>query len=109
MCGNAPRLETDFLFISGGNFPRRGTAINRAYYALGDIVFASKEDSMIRTVFAVGLAALVLAAVSGLSQAAPIAPLPAGVASDAASSHVTPVWCGWRCRHWHRWCRWHRC
>ncbi len=36
---------------------------------------------MIRTVFAMAVAALVLAAVSGTSQAAPIAPLPAGVAA----------------------------
>lgn len=64
---------------------------------------------MIRTVFAVGLAALVFGAVSGVSQAAPIAPLPAGVANEAASGHITQVWCGWRCRHWHHWCRWHRC
>ena len=64
---------------------------------------------MIRTVFAVGLAALVFAVVAGASQAALIAPLPAGVARDAASGNVTPVWCGWHCRHWHHWCRWHRC
>ena len=64
---------------------------------------------MIRMVFAVGLAALVWAAVSAASQAAPVAPLPAGVASEAASGHVTPVWCGWHCRHRHHWCRWHHC
>ena len=46
---------------------------------------------MIRTVFAVGLVALVFGAVSGVSQAAPIAPLPAGVANEAASGHITPV------------------
>ena len=36
---------------------------------------------MIRTMFAMAVAALVLAAVSGTSQAAPIAPLSAGAAS----------------------------
>ena len=36
---------------------------------------------MIRTIFAMAVAALVLAAVSGTSQAAPIAPLSAGAAS----------------------------
>ena len=64
---------------------------------------------MMRMVFAVGLAALVWMAVSAGSQAAPIAPLPAGVASEAAAGQVTPVWCGWRCRHRHHWCRWHHC
>jgi len=64
---------------------------------------------MIRTVFAAAVAALVFAAASGVSQAAPIAPLPAGVASKAASGEITKVWCGWRCRHHRHWCRWHRC
>jgi hypothetical protein len=45
--------------------------------------------------------------VSGNSQAAPIAPLPAGVASDASAGNITQVY--WRHRHWHHWCRWHRC
>ena len=60
---------------------------------------------MIRLTFAAAIAALVFAALPGASQAAPIAPLPAGVASDASNGHVTQVW-------WHRhrhWCRWHRC
>jgi hypothetical protein len=54
---------------------------------------------MIRTVFAMAVAALVLAAVSGTSQAAPIAPLPAGVAA-ADHGTVTHVW--WH-RHRHCW------
>lgn len=61
---------------------------------------------MIRTAFAIAVTALVFATVSGVSQAAPIAPIPAGVANEAAAGNLTQVWCGWRCRHWHRW---HRC
>ena len=45
---------------------------------------------MIRTVFAMAVAALVFAAVSGTSQAAPIAPLPSVTSTDAGS--VTPVY-----------------
>lgn len=55
---------------------------------------------MLRTVFAMAVAALVVAAVSGTSQAAPIAPLPAGVAADSSHSGVTQVW--WH-RHRHCW------
>ena len=62
---------------------------------------------MIRLTFAVAIVALAFAAVSGNSQAAPIAPLPAGVASDASGGNITQVY--WRHRHWHHWCRWHRC
>jgi len=54
---------------------------------------------MIRTVFAMAVAALVLAAVSGTSQAAPIAPLPTGVAADSSHGNVTHVWY----RHRHCW------
>jgi membrane associated rhomboid family serine protease len=50
---------------------------------------------MIRTAFAMAVAVLLLAAVSGTSQAAPIAPV-AG-ASTAQSGSVTKVW-------WHRHC-----
>jgi hypothetical protein len=69
---------------------------------------------MIRTVFAMAVAALVLAAVSGTSQAAPIAPLPAGAASG--QGNFTQVywhhgwhhgWHGGWHRHW-RHCWWHR-
>ena len=55
---------------------------------------------MIRIAFAVAIATLALTTASEISQAAPIAPLPTGVASEAASGNVTQVWCGWRCRHW---------
>jgi hypothetical protein len=61
---------------------------------------------MIRTVFAMAVAALVFAAVSGTSQAAPIAPLAGITSSDTGS--VTKVW--WH-RGWHRHCwrgRWGR-
>jgi hypothetical protein len=47
---------------------------------------------MIRTVFAIAAGALALTAVSGASQAAPIAPLPAGVTADAGHGHVTQAW-----------------
>jgi hypothetical protein len=56
---------------------------------------------MIRLTFAAAIAALVFAVLPA-AQAAPIAPLPTAVASDAANGHVTQVW--WRSRHW---CRWH--
>jgi hypothetical protein len=42
-------------------------------------------------VFAVAVAAAVFVAVSGVLQAAPIAPLPAGVLSDAAAGNVTQM------------------
>ncbi len=45
---------------------------------------------MIRTVFAMAVATLVFAAVSGTSQAAPMAPLSTGVSSG--TSDVTPVY-----------------
>jgi len=59
---------------------------------------------MIRTMFAMAVAGLVFAAVSGTSQAAPIAPL-SGVASE--SGNLTPVYYrhGWR-GGWHRHCWW---
>ena len=52
---------------------------------------------MIRTVFAIAVAALTFACVSGASQAAPIAPLPSGVTSD--HGNLTQV----RYRHRHCW------
>ena len=61
---------------------------------------------MFRTAIAIAFATLMVATVSGVSQAAPIAPLPAGVSANA---HVTQVRC-WRCWHggwhggWHRHC-----
>lgn len=61
---------------------------------------------MIRMAFAIAIAALVFAAVSGASHAAPIAPLPAGVASDAGAGNITQVY--WHHRHyWHHHCWWH--
>ena len=59
------------------------------------------------TVFAVAVAALALAAVSGISQAAPIAPLPAAASTDAGS--VTPVYYYHRYYHpyYHRHCGWY--
>jgi hypothetical protein len=66
-------------------------------------VRAEGELQVIRTMFAMAVAGLVFAAVSGTSQAAPIAPL-AGVARE--SGNLTPVYYrhygGW---HWHCWWR----
>jgi len=59
---------------------------------------------MIRTVFAAAISALVLAAVSNASQAAPIAPLPAGMAAEYGA--VTKVHCHW---HWHHHHHWRHC
>ena len=64
---------------------------------------------MIRTAFAIAVAASVLAAVPEVSQAAPIAPLPAGMAHEAAAGNLIQAWCGWRCRHYYRWHYWHHC
>ena len=83
---------------------------------------------MIRTACAIAVATVLVAGVSGISQAAPIAPLPAGVSSDASSGNVIQAWCGYRCGHrawgyrgyrgyygyapgWRGggWCRCHRC
>jgi hypothetical protein len=65
---------------------------------------------MKRTVFALAVAAVTLAAVT-VSQAAPIAPLPAGTAADQGNlTHVQYMWhghswahCGWWHGH-HRHC-----
>ncbi len=61
---------------------------------------------MTRTVFAIVVAALLTLAVSGESQAAPIAPLSSAVAAD--QNNVTPVY--WYHHRWyhHRWYRHHR-
>jgi hypothetical protein len=68
----------------------------------------SREDRMLRTIFAVAISGLMLAGISGASQATPIAPLPAGVVSDVAAGNVTQVHaCGWRCRQLHRSHRWY--
>ena len=64
---------------------------------------------MIRTVFAMAVAALLLAAVSGTSQAAPIAPLLAGATSgqgDLTQVYWHHGWHGGWHRHW-RHCWWH--
>jgi hypothetical protein len=59
---------------------------------------------MIRTVFAMAVATLLLAAVSGTSQAAPIAPLSGVTSSD--NGQVTKVY--WRRHCWRgRWGRVH--
>jgi hypothetical protein len=63
---------------------------------------------MLRMKFAVAISGLVLAAISGASQATSIAPLPAGVVRDVAAGNVTQVHaCGWRWRQLHRSNRWY--
>jgi hypothetical protein len=58
---------------------------------------------MTRTLFAMAVAGAIFASLSGASQAAPMAPLPAGAAADHAV--VTQVyWHG----GWHRGWGWHR-
>jgi len=66
----------------------RGTAIVSARYVVA--LVAPKETIMTRTVFAMAVVGLLLTAVSGTSQAAPVAPL-AG-ASSTQSGFVTKVW-----------------
>jgi hypothetical protein len=58
---------------------------------------------MKKTVFAIVLAALACTAVAGTSQAAPIAPLPAGVAADADHGNVTKAWYYHYYHHRHCW------
>jgi hypothetical protein len=98
-----PRSSTsipDYLFISR-QIHGRGTAIMFGCYVRAR--FAPKEMGMIRTISAMAVAGLLMAAVSGASQAAPIAPLPAAVTSD--SSGLTQV--RWHWHHgWHH--GWHR-
>ena len=55
---------------------------------------------MTRTIFAMAVAGLLFAAVSGTSQAAPIAPLAAGAAT--AQGNLTQVY--WHRYGWHRHC-----
>ncbi|HWX82813.1 MAG TPA: hypothetical protein VNZ48_04355 [Xanthobacteraceae bacterium] len=63
---------------------------------------------MLRTMFAMTVAGLLVAAVSGTSQAVPIAPLPADLTSETGG--LTPVY--WHHHYWHHhyWHRhyWHR-
>jgi hypothetical protein len=58
------------------------------------------EMEMIRTIFAIAIAGLIFAAVSGTSQAAPIAAIPS--ASSAGTGQLTQV----RWYH-HSWCWYH--
>jgi hypothetical protein len=58
---------------------------------------------MTRTMFAMAVAGLILAAVSGTSQAAPIAPLSAVSASQ--QGNLTQVY--WRGHGYRGWCYWH--
>jgi hypothetical protein len=65
---------------------------------------------MLRTVFAMAVAAVLFAAVSGTSQAAPMAPLSAGATSgqnDLTQVYWHRGWHGGWHRHW-RHCWWHR-
>jgi hypothetical protein len=79
-----------------------------ACYALAQVRAGGKTRrmKMTRTVFAMAVAATLTLAVSGASQAAPIAPLGGAVTAD--QSNVTPVY--WHHHHWyhHHWYRHHR-
>jgi hypothetical protein len=55
---------------------------------------------MLRTVFAMAVVALCLAAVPGTSQASPIAPLPAGI---TATDHGSVTHVRWWRHHRHCW------
>jgi hypothetical protein len=61
---------------------------------------------MLRTMFALAVAGLVLTAVSGTSQAAPIAPLSAGVATHGNGTVTQVHWHCWIGRYGHRRCGW---
>ena len=62
---------------------------------LANTIRVQGEHTMLRTMFAMTVAGLLFAAVSGTSQAAPIAPLPSGVTKD--SGGLTQVY--YRHRH----------
>jgi hypothetical protein len=67
----------------------------------------TRRMKMTRTVFVVAVAAPLMLAVSGGSQAAPIAPLGSAVTAD--QNNVTPVyWYHHHHRYHHRWYRHHR-
>jgi len=93
---------------AGTGIRERGTLLRVGRLGQSSAPAPSREDRMLRTIFAVAISGLVLAAISGASQATPIAPLPAGVVSDVAAGNVTKVHaCGWRCRQLHRSHRWY--
>jgi hypothetical protein len=82
---------------------RLGTAFASAGYVLAQVRAKGKttrRNGMTRTVFAMAAAALLMAAVSGTSQAVPIAP-PAGNES-ADQGNLTPVYWYHRHHYWHR-------
>jgi hypothetical protein len=69
------------------------------------LVRALRRMTMTKTVFAMAVAGLVFAAASGTSQAAPIAPLPAG--TQAESGNLTPVYYRYHYHRYYRHCWWH--
>jgi hypothetical protein len=78
---------------------RRGTAMLSACYDFATIRSHSRRISMRGSILALAVAAFSLVAISSTTQAAPIAPLSAAVASD--HGNLTQV-------HWHhRRCWWH--
>jgi hypothetical protein len=108
---SAIKEHSDYPFMIANELSR-GTAIIFACYALAQVRADGErqgERKMIRTVFAMAVAAFLLAIGGGTSQAAPIAPLASVATGD--SSLVTPVWwhrhrhC-WRGRYGHVHCRW---
>jgi hypothetical protein len=89
---------------------RRGTAIMLACYEHAQGSRQKERTIMLKTVFAMAVAALVFAAVSGTSQAVPIAPLQGATSADTGT--VTQVrWYGhrrhcWRGPYGHLHCGW---
>jgi hypothetical protein len=68
-------------------------------YAHGEHRFVAKEKTMKRYVFAIAVAALTMTAVSGTSQAVPIAPLPSAITAPDSGLVTQARWYG----HWHHW------
>ena len=58
---------------------------------------------MRRFAFSIMASGLMFAAVYGITQAAPITPLPPGIASDASAVNITPVYYYHHYRHRHYW------
>jgi hypothetical protein len=117
LAGRCLGLEADYLFIPGRNVlsdesltdlvRRRVEPLSGSRIICWQRLVRAKEDSMVRLALAVAIVVMAFMTVSGVSYAAPGAPLAAGVASEASAGGVTQVY--WH-RHWHHhWCRWHRC
>jgi hypothetical protein len=103
--------QNEFLFISMIETMPRNRHVVGVFCEVASICSPQGGLTMKRTALAFAVAALTLAAVS-VSQAAPVAPLAAGVAAGNNVTHVQ-YW-RWHHRHHHCWvgpyghwhCRW---